>query len=269
MRPGRLTENSLSVKRTDCFVNAPYGFLEEGLIDTFIEHGLQPEIGLEGGILYTRKESDYKKIAALLQENSLSCTLHAPFFDLAPGALDHKILSISRDKLRLAFELISIFRPRAVICHLAYEENKHGYKLEEWCRHAEVTWRQLAALAAAGNTRLMLENTYETTPERHIAMLEALNSPHAGFCLDTGHLLAFAHSPWQDWLPAMSPWLGHLHLHDNNGRRDEHLGIGRGKFDFQGLFQFLTKHDLHPLTTLEPHSEDDLWASLRALGLKS
>ena len=67
----------------------------------------------------------------------------------------------------------------------------------------------------------------------------------------------------------MSPWLAHLHLHDNNGRRDEHLGIGRGKFDFQGLFKFLTKHDLQPLITLEPHSEDDLWVSLRALGLKS
>ncbi|HFQ80384.1 MAG TPA: hypothetical protein ENK33_03320, partial [Desulfobacterales bacterium] len=111
-----MTEYHLSVKRADCFVNAPYGFLEEGLIDTFIEHGLQPEIGLEGEILYTRKKSDYKKIADLLRENSLSCTLHAPFFDLAPGAIDPEILAVSRNKLRLAFELITIFRPRAVIC---------------------------------------------------------------------------------------------------------------------------------------------------------
>ncbi|MFW8602372.1 sugar phosphate isomerase/epimerase family protein [Desulfobacterota bacterium M19] len=264
-----MTETSWPVKRSDCFVNAPYGFLEEGLIDTFIEQGLQPEIGLEGEILYTRKESDYCKIADLLRRNSLSCTLHAPFFDLAPGAIDYKILTVSREKLRLAFELISIFKPRAVICHLAYEENKHGYKLDEWCCHSEVTWRQLTALAASGGSRLMLENTYETTPERHIAMLKALDSPHVGFCLDTGHLLAFAGSPWQEWLPAMSPWLGHLHLHDNNGRRDEHLGIGRGKFDFQGLFRFLARHDLHPLITLEPHSEDDLQVSLRALGLNS
>jgi len=254
-----------SISHDQCFINAPFRHLEEGLLELFIEHGLQPEIGLEGEILYTRKKDDYADIARQLKENSLSCTLHAPFFDLAPGALDPYVLEATRHKMRLAFDLIEIFHPQAIICHLNFEENQHGYKLRQWSRHAEMTWRQLVNMASAGRTKLMLENTYEKNPEQHLNMLQALNSPSAGFCLDTGHLMAFSHSTWQDWLPALNKWLGHLHLHDNHGRLDEHLGIGLGNFDFKGLFDFLGAHHLQPLVTLEPHSREDLWASLKAL----
>ena len=63
----------------------------------------------------------------------------------------------------------------------------------------------------------------------------------------------------------MTPWLGHLHLHDNTGSLDSHLAIGRGDFDFEALFSYLSANNIGPLITLEPHSEDDLWASLKAL----
>ena len=256
---------SFTISADNLFVNAPFLHLENGLLDIFIQKGLQPEIGLEGEFLYTRKSADYENIARQLREHSLSCTLHAPFFDLAPGALDPHILEATRHKMALAFKLIDIFHPRAIICHLNFEDNKHGYKLPEWSRHAEVTWRQLLKMAEGRHCQLMLENTYEKNPAQHINMLTALNSPNAGFCLDTGHLMAFANSPWQDWLPAMHKWLGHLHLHDNHGNRDEHLGIGLGDFDFKGLFKFLGTNHLSPTVTLEPHSEEDLMISLGAL----
>ncbi len=256
---------SFNIPANDLFINAPFLHLEEGLLDVYIKKRLQPEIGLEGGFLYTRQKEDFKNIARKLQENSLSCTLHAPFFDLTPGALDLRILEATRHKFALAFDLIEIFHPRAIICHLNFEENKHGYKLAEWFKHAKETWQQLIKIATASNCRLLLENTYERNPDQHIKMLTALNSPEAGFCLDTGHLMAFSHSPWQDWLPAMNKWLSHLHLHDNKGQRDDHLGIGLGNFNFPELFNFLAANDLHPTVTLEPHSEEDLLVSLEAL----
>nr|MBF0221911.1 sugar phosphate isomerase/epimerase [Desulfobulbaceae bacterium] len=248
-----------------CFINAPFMKLKDGLIDVFIEHQLQPEIGLEGDVLYDQSDSDFGVIARRLEENNLSCTLHAPFFDLAPGALDKEILSATRAKLRSAFALIEIFHPKAIICHLNFEANKHGYKQNEWFAAARQTWHELIEIAAASGTTVALENTYEFNPTQHKKMLESLNSPLARFCLDTGHLLAFAKSTWQEWLPEMNPWLGHLHLHDNTGTHDSHLAIGHGSFDFAALFNYLAANRLNPLITLEPHSEDDLWASLETL----
>lgn len=248
-----------------CFVNAPWYELKNHYLDLFLNQGIQPEIGLEGLCLYDENEEEFKRIANILQKNHLSCTLHAPFFDLAPGALDPEILEVSRRKLRKAFRLIEIFQPESIVCHLNFEENKQGYKWDEWKESALETWRELVRIAAKQNCIVMLENTYENSPKAHEAIFQALNSDNAGFCLDVGHLMSFAKTPWQDWLPRLSPWLGQLHLHDNNGQGDQHLGLGLGSFDFKSLFQFLGANNLHPLVTLEPHSEDDLWHALEYL----
>lgn len=248
-----------------CFVNAPWQLLKTDCLDLFLEYGIQPEIGLEGSCLYDEDPAEFRRIATILQRHNLACTLHAPFFDLAPGALDPHILAASREKLRRAFDLLQVFRPRSIVCHLQFEENKQGYKLGEWTTAALATWQQLLPKAARLKVPIMLENTYEKSPAVHQTILSQLNSPYAGFCLDVGHLLSFSGSPWQEWLPTLSPWLGQLHLHDNHGDSDQHLAPGRGNFDFPGLFQFLRHHDLHPIITLEPHSREDLWRAFAYL----
>jgi len=247
-----------------CFINAPIRQLEGDLLPFFLRHRFQPEIGLEGDALYTKSAKEFRQIAKSLQAEGLSCTLHAPFFDLVPGALDAKILAVTREKLKCTFDLIDIFKPQAIICHLNFESNKHGYKVDDWFANALETFRQLLTMAAANQTTMALENTYETEPSQHLRMMKALNSPYAKICLDTGHLLAFAKCPWQDWLPAL-PWVGHLHLHDNHGATDTHQAIGYGNFDFSGFFAALAQHKIQPRLTLEPHSKEDLWASLDAL----
>ena len=82
-----------------CFVNIPFDRLSrhDELIRT---NRIQPEIGLEGDILYKYKDQDFVEKARLLEGEGLRCTLHAPFSDLSPGARDRRILQASRDKLR-------------------------------------------------------------------------------------------------------------------------------------------------------------------------
>ncbi len=247
-----------------CFVNAPFLLLKEN-IDEFVDKGIQPEIGLEGDILYRLSRGEFVAVAARLREAGLKCTIHAPFYELSPGAIDPHIRRISREKLRSAFELIEIFQPRSIVCHLGFEANKHGYKEKEWFSYSLETWQQLLKIAQSLKTPLVLENTYETGPKQHKKMLTALDSAYAGFCLDVGHVSAFAKGSRQDWLPELTPWLRQLHLHDNHGEIDEHLGIGQGIFDFAGLFAWLKENRLNPLITLEPHSEEGLEVSLAAL----
>lgn len=234
-------------------------------LDWVINCRIQPEIGLEGDVLYKTSSDAFTRVANELKKARLSCTLHAPFFDLAPGSLDKKILEISRNKFRLAFNLIPIFQPQSIVCHLNFEENKHGYNFPAWFSHAAETWHSLLEIAGKHNTYLMLENTYENSPLTHIKMFEKLNSPWCRFCFDAGHVAAFAKGTWQEWLIPMHPWLGQLHLHDNNGAKDEHLPIGQGSIDFTGIFNFLAEKKLHPIVTLEPHSEAHLWQTLENL----
>ena len=255
------TEFSPIISR--CFINAPFEQLRQGLLSLFLRHRLRPEIGLEGDCLWTAGREEFQAVADSLQRQGLQCTLHAPFFDLAPGGLDPKIREISREKLRRAFQLIGVFHPRSIVCHIGYEENKHSYKYKEWLRISVETWTELLEIARQDDTPVMFENTYETAPHVHQVLFEQLQSPGLGLCLDVGHLMAYGGSTWQIWLDALLPWLKQVHLHDNKGERDEHIAIGLGLFNFRELFDFLRRRHISPLITLEPHSEKDLWLSLR------
>lgn len=246
------------------FVHTPFPRLRDNLTD-YIKSGIQPEIGLEGTLLYDEPQENFVTVAQALHQAGLPCTLHAPFFELYPGSLDPKIRQASRAKLALAFDLLPIFRPQSIVCHLGFEDNKHGYKEEKWFQHSLEAWQELTHLAATVGTIMMLENTYEQGPKQLKRMLQALNSPQARFCLDVGHILAFAKNNWQDWLPEMSPYLGQLHLHDNHGDRDLHLAIGEGIFDFAALFTYLREQQLTPLLTIEPHHQGGREKSLTAL----
>lgn len=246
-----------------CFVNVPFDYLTNN-IDFVVNYGIQPEIGLDNDVLYTFSVKEFSQIADKLKEASLPCTLHAPFHELSIGALDPFIRKASRDKLRMAFDLIAVFQPQSIVCHLGFEENKHGYKQEKWFNNSLEGWQELLSIAKSNKTPIMLENTYELTPQQHRKMLQALDSPYARFCLDVGHTVTFAKNSWRDWLPELEPWLGQLHLHDNTGDRDTHLPVGQGVFDFEGLVSYLKEKGLSPLMTLEPHREEDLAPSLLA-----
>ena len=247
------------------FINAPFERLQQDLLKVFIDNRLQPEIGLEGNCLYENNEKDFLKIARALKKAGLACTVHAPFCDLAPGASDKGILEATRNKLLRAFDLIEIFEPVAIVCHLGYEANKHSYRQDEWLANSIETWQEMLTVAELHQTTINLENTYETSPDQHLEVLSKLDSPLVRFCLDVGHVMSFAGNTWQDWLTPLAPWLGQLHLHDNLGDGDHHLAIGKGDFDFTGLFSFLRNRDHRPLITLEPHLEEGLWESLHAL----
>ena len=246
-----------------CFINAPFEQLLEGrLLKLFLTNQLQPEIGLEGKCLWDHKTATFQKIADSFFKQDLKCTLHAPFFDLVPGGSDLRILEVTREKLTRAFALLMVFQPASIVCHLGFEENKHRGKFDNWLSTSLETWHPLLDIADQAGTRVMFENTYEITPDVHRELFEKLDAPHLGFCLDTGHVSAFAHTGWHPWMNELSPWLGQLHLHDNDGIGDNHIALGQGIFDFVEFFNSLHNQPVFPLLTLEPHSEDDLWQSL-------
>jgi sugar phosphate isomerase/epimerase len=255
-------KNDYSTLTGQCFINAPFERLQKDLLDLFLHHRFQPEIGLEGNCLWEQNTDAFAAIADKFQSENLQCTLHAPFHDLVPGGFDTRIVELSREKLRRAFALIKIFKPQSIVCHLGFEQNKHETNIERWLEVAVATWNDLIIIAETEGTRVMFENTYETQPSVHRQLFAALESKNIGFCLDTGHVMAFTGTGWQPWLVELEPWLGQLHLHDNDGRRDDHIAIGEGIFDFHALFQHLHDKKITPLVTLEPHTEQDLWLSL-------
>ena len=243
----------------------PFRLLKGKYLPIVLEKRINPEIGINAEVIDSHSRKDFIEIASLLRQEGLSITLHGPFYDLVPGGIDKKILKASRERLKQAFDLIPIFEPLSVVCHTGYDRKRYDEVQDEWFEAAVETWTPLVKEIEGTRTSLMIENVFEKTPKMLLRLLNALNIQKVGFCFDTGHMSAYSETNMDDWLKALGPLMKELHLHDNDGIKDDHLAIGAGKIDFEFLFKYIEQNSLKPITTLEAHKEKWLWQSLEAL----
>jgi sugar phosphate isomerase/epimerase len=246
-------------------INAPFGRLWEHYLPLFLAEHLNPEIGLDAISLDHFSRRDFIKVADKLHQAGLNITLHGPFQDILPGALDIKILAASRARLQNAFDLLEIFQPRSIVCHIGYESRHYQGWEEKWLAHSLATWEPLAEQAAQYGCLLTLENVYETQPELIKELFTRLQAPNIRMCLDVGHLQAFGGGEFQKWLDMLGSLVGQLHLHDNNGGGDDHLALGQGRIPLSQILGFFAANNSAPLITLEPHHENSLSPSLAYL----
>jgi sugar phosphate isomerase/epimerase len=246
-------------------VSIPFRLLKEKYLRLVLDNRINPEIAIDGKTIDTCSSKDFLEMSSIIQKEGLSITLHGPFYDLAPGGMDTKILEASRDRLKQVFNLIPVFEPMSIVCHTGYDRERYHEVENEWLETALETWTPLIDDLRGTETTLVIENVYEKTPKMLLRLMKGLDTTKVGFCFDTGHMNVFSEKSMEDWLKALGPFLKQVHLHDNDGTSDDHWAIGAGKIDFEILFRYVEKNHLRPIITLEPHREDWIWQSLEAL----
>ncbi len=247
-------------------VNIPFSMLiQKEWLDLFLELKLNPEIGMDATALDAFTVDDFHQIATAFKHHGCTITLHAPFLDLSPGSPDPKIREITRYRYQQVVDLIPILNPLSIVCHTGYDHDRYSFCKEVWTQNCIETLQWLGAEIYAQGSCMMLENVYETRPEDLLAVLDHLNPAHTRCCLDVGHVTAFGKSPMSAWINALGPRVGQLHLHDNHGATDNHIGLGKGCIDFKPVFELIHTLPAPPIITLEPHKKEDFSASLAYL----
>lgn len=242
-------------------VHMPYHLLSK-YSEMILKRKLNLEIYFHHWVLESLNTSECRETAKMLIDAGLKMTFHAPFMDLRPGAFDDKIRQASVERIKQVFDLAPYFQPLKIICHASFDERYYVFGDDLWLESSVKTWEELIRLAEEGKTIIALENVYEKNPDILRRLFDALSSERICFCFDTGHFNVFSHEPLSVWLRTMGRYLGHLHLHDNFGKMDEHLPVGRGTFPFMEFFQTLKKIKATPTVTLEAHNPSGLSQSL-------
>jgi len=242
-------------------VHMPFHLLPKYL-EMILRQKLNLEIYFSHYALQNLDKTKCIETAKIIAEAGLKVTFHAPFMDLRPGALDDKIRQTSLDRIKEVLDLAPNFHPLKIVCHPAFDDRYYVDCDDLWLESSIKTWTELIALAKDAKTIIALENVYEKDPHILRRLFDALSSFSICFCLDTGHFNVFSYSPLNIWLQELGKYLGHLHLHDNRGKTDEHLPVGCGTFPFSELFETLRAIGVKPTITLEAHGEDKLWESL-------
>ena len=235
----------------------------ETYLKLVLDLDMAPEIAIKGPELDTIDKFLLDKVAQALASTGVRPTIHAPFFDLNPGALDPLIRQVTYQRLNQSLSVAEHLNAHLMVIHPGVDKWRYPNLEQAWKALAKDFFPPLLEQAEACDCRLAVENIYEETPEILVQLVDEIDSEWFGHCFDAGHWQLFGKRPMAEWLEAIGPKLYHLHLLDNHGSADEHLPVGEGTIDFTPLQQHLRNASTLPSMTLEAHSAEHLQRSLQ------
>lgn len=242
-------------------IHVPYDKLKEHF--AFIKQGrLNLEIYFSSNVLDYIKEDDILSLKNNLDYDP-PLTIHAPFMDLSPGAIDSKVRDATVARFNHVLDIAKELCAKAVVFHSGYEKWKYAQKTDIWLEKSLLTWKPLKKKAEEISVKIAIENIFEDEPHSLRLLMDKIGSDSFGICFDTGHLNLFSKVSLDEWISMLKPYIIELHLHDNDKRSDAHAPIGEGSFDFDTLFSALKDREI--IYTLEAHSEKDAKKSIERL----
>jgi len=183
-------------------------------------------------------EDKLPKVQEVLDTTNLVLTLHMPFSDmnlagLNPG-IHGEVLSQMKNYLSLADELVEL-----AVVHPGYL-SPYGQKVPDraWDRNIR-SIQELCDCAKEYGIIIAVENMpnfpmiFGREPDEMLRMLDDVNRDNVAMTLDVGH--ANTTGLLDTFLEKCSDRIKHVHLHDNNGKRDEHLPTGRGNVNWKSV----------------------------------
>jgi sugar phosphate isomerase/epimerase len=140
----------------------------------------------------------------------------------------------------------------------------HGDRVETEYREAfqniVANLKQLCKMAAEYNITVLIENVHKEKKNDRIGILpheiqqviRAVNEENLKFCFDIGHGTLAANQfgfDILDFVSMLSPYLAHMHIHDNMGipevvdekLGDQHLPLGQGKVEVTRIFDAVSR----------------------------
>jgi sugar phosphate isomerase/epimerase len=238
------------------------------------KHGLGLEIqvyGYDTDLL----DNDWRELVAehkaLLRDFQGELAIHGAFLDLSPASSDRRVVALTRERYMLNLDIAAELGARNVVFHTDFIPvvRKPTYR-PEWTKRQTVFWGPMAEEAAKRDLAIALENMWEPYPDIIGDVLDRIDSPHLGACLDVGHVYLFSdYLPLKAWVERLSHRLIHCHMNNHRGFCDEHLPLDLpgGVIDYKGdVLPLLHKLSQTPPLVLEMDEIEHLKRSLRYLG---
>jgi sugar phosphate isomerase/epimerase len=241
----------------DIHAHVPYSRLSEQL-EYIVANRINPEVFFSADSLDHLVWEELSAQARIVHSAGLSTTIHAPFLDLNPGALDPFIREVTRRRFQQVFQAAEQLKPKVIVFHPGYDDIRYGGSRIDWLKNSIDFWNEFIPRAKELGCIIAIENIFEKEPSTLCGLLEAIDEPCFRHCFDVGHWNMFSTGTLETWFRELGPFMAEAHIHDNNGQADEHLPPGEGHIDFTTLFSLLTQHAPNAVWTIEAHTVERL-----------
>jgi len=208
-------------------------------------------------IIATRSHVDYHDPAVLdavagwlAAEGLRLHSLHAPVMERYDGTWINPLSIASTDgaaraqavrETGAALDLARRVPVSVLVVHPGLQDSLLSSSVQNSLDAAMRSIEEIADIASPLGVRVALEviPNAMSTAEALVNLLDRLDMPEVGVCLDFGH--AHMQGDVIDAIETLSGVLVATHVHDNHGRRDEHLVPFEGTIDWAGALAALQK----------------------------
>jgi sugar phosphate isomerase/epimerase len=193
--------------------------------------------------------------ASLFESFSADFVLHAPYHGMNIACLFESIREASVKVMTDCFSVAAEIGA-GVVMHPGY------YAWEQERGQADRQFKKSLHELCKAARDLSLTFWFENMGDMHFFNLRTPGDldliEGCGFALDTGH------ANLNHCLPGfLQTGFSHMHIHDNNGRRDSHSPVGEGDIDFAPVLAALRRN--HATSVIEVKSFDGAVRSIRSL----
>jgi sugar phosphate isomerase/epimerase len=199
-------------------------------------------------------------IVNALEECSLYIICHLPTF-VSTADLTDSLREASLQEMFHSLEVAAELGSQKVVLHPGHIGGLGVYVKEAALARANDSLASIIGRAQALGLCVCLENMFPKCQAyfRPVDFVEILQRfPDLKLTLDTGH--ANIGSPEGrrilEFIEKFGHRIGHLHVSDNYGERDDHIPVGAGTIDFLKIVKALKKCGYDDSATLEIFTED-------------
>lgn len=174
-------------------------------------------------------------------------SLHGPFGDLNPGSSDNKIREVTKERLEEGYIAAVRLGIKNVVFHNGYIPGTR--QMKRWLPESIKFWQEFAK--SKPETRFHIENMLEHSPELLGELMDGIGLPNVDICMDIGHAHCNSKQSVVAWIKYLRGKIGYVHIHDNHGETDEHLGLGEGTIPLIEVFDALDEYAPNAIFAVE------------------
>ena len=214
--------------------------------------------------LHELSKARVMKLNEIAKAIGIRYTVHAPFADINVASPSKPILNACVKRLEQSMSYARDLDAQLWVFHPGAKTGISSfYPNQDWKQNTE-TIRKLHMTAEKYGLNTAIENLPERygfimrNPEDFQRFYKETSLRDIGIVLDVGH--ANLENQTINFLRKLPDKIVHLHISDNMGENDQHLGIGYGKIDWQQFAETLREIVYDKTIVLETveHVEESL-----------
>ncbi|MHA2424107.1 MAG: sugar phosphate isomerase/epimerase family protein [Candidatus Thorarchaeota archaeon] len=234
------------------------------------------EIQLEPPYLPSDMSPKQKQVFKdILASSNLLRTTHAPYDDVNLASLKEPIRRASLEIMKDCVDLSTDIDSSLLVLHAGFCPVNQLARHDDAIQRFRASLLELAMYAhdrgikiGVENKQLGLDREIILYPDEHLEIIQEYNDFDVGAVIDIGHANT-AEIDLAQYVRKLFSYIIEIHLHDNDGTHDSHLGLGEGTANIEGVLSILNKSKFTGPTILELDTKESLEKAISYIDQKT